>query len=102
MNAIDKYYGTGGAVEDLSNSLSVGGEMDFAEFEVVEEEDEEINENEMFNEAEQAPVVKLVNQLLAKAVIDKASDIHIEPYEKTLRIRFRIDGIFAGCSISRT
>lgn len=92
MNAINKYYGTGGAVDDLTNSLAAGTDVDFTEFEVVEEEEETVDENEIFNEAEQAPVVKLVNQLLAKAVIDKASDIHIEPYEKTLRIRFRIDG----------
>jgi type II secretion system protein E len=44
-------------------------------------------------EAEQAPVVKLVNMILIQAVKDKASDIHIEPDEDKLRVRFRIDGI---------
>jgi len=44
-------------------------------------------------EAQEKPVIKLVNYLITSAVQKEASDIHIEPYEKTLRIRFRIDGI---------
>jgi len=43
--------------------------------------------------AEQAPVVKLVNLILMDAIRKQASDVHIEPYEKTLRVRFRIDGV---------
>ena len=41
----------------------------------------------------EAPIVKLVNSLIADAVRKGASDIHIEPYEKSLRVRFRIDGV---------
>jgi type IV pilus assembly protein PilB len=44
-------------------------------------------------EAQEKPVIKLVNYLITSAVKNGASDIHIEPYEKTLRIRFRIDGV---------
>ena len=44
--------------------------------------------------AEEAPVVKLVNYILREAITKKASDIHIEPYEKVLRVRLRIDGAF--------
>ncbi|GKT07847.1 type IV-A pilus assembly ATPase PilB [Desulforhabdus sp. TSK] len=43
--------------------------------------------------AEQAPVVKLVNYILLDAIRKQASDIHIEPYEKAMRVRFRIDGV---------
>ena len=43
--------------------------------------------------AEEAPVVRLVNMLITRATVDRASDIHIEPTEKDLRIRFRIDGV---------
>jgi type IV pilus assembly protein PilB len=43
--------------------------------------------------AEQAPVVKLVNHLLMDAIRKQASDIHLEPYEKSMRVRFRIDGV---------
>ena len=42
---------------------------------------------------EEAPIVKLVNMLITKAASDRASDIHIEPTEKDLRIRFRVDGV---------
>jgi type IV pilus assembly protein PilB len=43
--------------------------------------------------AEEAPVVKLVNRILADAIVKGASDIHFEPYEKFFRVRFRIDGV---------
>jgi type IV pilus assembly protein PilB len=43
--------------------------------------------------AEEAPIVKLVNYIITKAVTDRASDIHIEPQEKDLRVRFRVDGV---------
>ncbi len=61
------------------------------EFEVVETEEEESDQSGL-SLAEEAPIVKLVNSLIADAVRKGASDIHIEPYEKALRVRFRIDG----------
>ena len=65
-----------------------------AEFEATDEDDEEsINVNALRHGSEDAPVVKLVNMVLIDAIKKGASDIHIEPYEKTYRIRFRIDGI---------
>src|SRR5690606_25794499 len=45
------------------------------------------------NAAEEAPVVRLVNAVLLDAIRRKASDIHIEPYEKAFRVRYRIDGV---------
>ncbi len=62
------------------------------EFEVVEE-NEEIDLAELAKASEDAPVVRLVNVLLVDALRRGASDIHIEPYEKDFRIRFRIDGV---------
>ncbi|PIE35543.1 type IV-A pilus assembly ATPase PilB [candidate division KSB3 bacterium] len=56
--------------------------------EVYEEEDEDVNPLE----AEGAPVIKLVNGILLNAVTRKVSDIHIEPYEKAYRVRYRLDG----------
>ena len=56
--------------------------------EVVEEEDETVNPLE----AENAPVIKLVNGILLNAIKRKVSDIHIEPYEKAYRVRYRLDG----------
>lgn len=54
---------------------------------------EEMDLSFLEDQAEQAPVVKLVNHILMDAIRKQASDIHIEPYEKTLRVRFRIDGV---------
>lgn len=62
------------------------------EFEVVEE-NEEIDLAELAKASEDAPVVRLVNVLLVDSLRRGASDIHIEPYEKDFRIRFRIDGV---------
>jgi len=60
--------------------------------EVVDDEDE-IDLSNLTRMSEDAPVVRLVNVLLADALQRGASDIHIEPYEKEMRIRFRIDGV---------
>lgn len=59
----------------------------------VVDTDENINFSELEKSTEDAPVVKLVNAVMADAIKKGASDIHIEPYEKTFRVRFRIDGI---------
>ena len=64
-----------------------------AEFDTMEDEDEGINVGALKRGSEDAPVVKLVNMVLIDAIKRGASDIHIEPYERTYRIRFRIDGI---------
>ncbi|MEJ5299738.1 MAG: type IV-A pilus assembly ATPase PilB [Thermodesulforhabdaceae bacterium] len=63
------------------------------DIELTTEGPEDLDLAEIQGEAGDAPVVKLVNSLLTDAIRKKASDIHIEPYEKTLRIRYRIDGI---------
>jgi type IV pilus assembly protein PilB len=63
-----------------------------AEFELLEDNDE-IDLAELAKSSEDAPVVRLVNVLLVDALRRGASDIHVEPYEKDFRIRFRIDGV---------
>ncbi len=81
--AIDKYYAT----TDSLASIMEGIEDDI---ELVEDSgDDDVGAQEGQN----APVVKLVNTLLAEAVKMGASDIHIEPYEKNLRVRYRVDGV---------
>jgi type IV pilus assembly protein PilB len=62
------------------------------EFELIQEE-EEIDVQEIQKTVEDAPVVKLVSFILSDAVKKRASDIHIEPYEKEFRVRYRIDGV---------
>ncbi|HEV2394604.1 MAG TPA: ATPase, T2SS/T4P/T4SS family [Verrucomicrobiae bacterium] len=54
---------------------------------------EEVNLDQLAASSEEAPVIKLANLILVQAVKDRASDIHIEPFEKGLRLRYRIDGV---------
>ncbi|GFE61261.1 type IV-A pilus assembly ATPase PilB [Geobacter sp. AOG2] len=84
--AIDKHY-------DQSASLAdVMGDMDFEDVEVVGDTDD-VDVNSLEKATEDAPVVKMVNAILQDAIRKKASDIHIEPYEKVFRVRYRIDGV---------
>jgi type II secretion system protein E len=53
---------------------------------------EEIDVDRLAEDSEDAPVIKIVNLIMVQAIRDKASDIHIEPFQKTLKLRFRVDG----------
>lgn len=64
-----------------------------ADFEDIEDEGDSVNLNELTKAGEDAPIIKLANMVLIDAIKRGASDIHIEPYEKEYRIRYRIDGI---------
>ncbi|WLT30608.1 GspE/PulE family protein [Geothrix sp. PMB-07] len=64
-----------------------------AEFDAADDDEDSVNVGNLKRGSEDAPVVKLVNMVLIDAIKRGASDIHIEPYEKNYRIRFRIDGI---------
>ena len=66
--------------------------VDEAALEVLEEE-EELDIADLEAAADEAPVVRLVNLILTDAIKRGASDIHIEPYEKTYRVRYRVDGM---------
>jgi type IV pilus assembly protein PilB len=86
---------TGSTLEMASRGLeelqaSLGGGADDVE---VLEELQEISAEALARQGEDAPVVRLVNVVLMSAIQKGASDIHIEPYEKELRVRYRIDGI---------
>ncbi len=100
QNAIKKYYGTSRemelakVMEDLVASTTAqpdyGEDIDQLE---LEGDQEEIDLENLEKMAEDAPVVKLVNVILVDALRRGASDIHIEPYEKEFRVRFRMDGV---------
>jgi type IV pilus assembly protein PilB len=62
------------------------------DIEVGKEEKQEVSLEEMMESAEGAPVIRMVNMMLVEALRTRASDIHIEPQEKALRLRYRIDG----------
>jgi type IV pilus assembly protein PilB len=89
--AIDNYYGTTSSLE-LKKVMEDLQTQESADLEVLED-DEEMDVNQLADASEEAPVVKLCNLILTDAIKRGASDIHIEPYEKEYRVRFRIDGI---------
>jgi type IV pilus assembly protein PilB len=120
QQAISKYYGTSREIElapvvvdevvfetaaskssngggithaDLVSLDSIDFDTDRTEDVEVLEDNEEIDLTTLSRMSEDAPVVRLVNVLLVDALRRGASDIHVEPYEKELRIRFRIDGV---------
>ena len=116
LDSIDKYYGIGGGASEKPKAggpvvtQEVPGEsaldaaarsltdmpamLDSAAGDVeVMEELEEISAEMLTRQGEEAPVIKLVNVVLMSAISKGASDIHIEPYEKEYRVRYRIDGI---------
>ena len=117
LDSIDKYYGAGGpaqtqssrggatatstpeptgesALDMATRSLTEMPTMlgDSGDVEVMEDL-EEISAEMLTRQGEEAPVIKLVNVILMSAISKGASDIHIEPYEKEYRVRYRMDGI---------
>lgn len=84
--AIDKYYDQSASLADVMDNL------DMEDLELVDTDDE-VDLSSLEKATEDAPVVKLVNLILMDAIKRKASDIHVEPYEKTFRVRYRIDGV---------
>lgn len=88
-DAIKKYYGIGAAtVEELMEDKGSDGAID------VERAVEDIDEM-----AEDAAIVRFVNQIIAEAMSDRATDIHVEPLEHELRVRYRIDGMLYEAAI---
>ncbi|MGD0337021.1 MAG: type II secretion system ATPase GspE [Candidatus Omnitrophota bacterium] len=88
--SLGQYYGTKGTMEDLIKTMH--------EEKLGFKEEKEIDLNKLGEIADQAPVIKLVNLTIMKAVKEGASDIHIEPEEEGLNIRLRVDGMLYGVS----
>lgn len=84
QKVIDSYYGVMGSMDDVIKKIDKEKLIGIGE---------NAKESELVEIAEDAPVVKLVNLLITQAVKDRASDIHIEPEERLLRVRYRIDGV---------
>ncbi|OQA33816.1 MAG: Type II secretion system protein E [Candidatus Dependentiae bacterium ADurb.Bin331] len=86
IDAINRYYpleGTKQMIEELGEEKGAPEAVDFAE----------IEDKDILSMATEAPIIKLVNHILVQAVKRGASDIHIEPFEKEVRVRYRIDGV---------
>ncbi len=88
-DAIKKYYGIGAdTVEEMMNGETA---------EVLEVERKDVEDIDQM--AEDASIVRFVNQIIAESFTDRATDIHVEPLEKELRIRYRIDGVLYEAAI---
>ncbi len=84
-NAIEQYYGASSSLEDVIKDIDKQNRF--------QPKETEFDSARLAEIAEEAPVIKLVNMVIMQAVKDRASDIHIEPEENRLAVRFRIDGI---------
>jgi type IV pilus assembly protein PilB len=84
--AVEKYYDQSASLEEVM------GDFDDSDIDLVHDADD-VDVNALAKESEDAPVIKLVNLVLTEAVKKGASDIHVEPYEKSFRVRYRIDGV---------
>ena len=83
----------GGSMEDIIQDAERRADGDADELEVAEQEGDQVNLDQLSASVEEAPVIKLANLILMQAIKDRASDIHIEPFEKKVSLRYRIDGV---------
>jgi type IV pilus assembly protein PilB len=93
LNAIDA--AKSGSMEDLIQDAQKqsDSESEADTLEAVKEFSEEVNLDQLAASSEEAPVIKLANLIILQAIKDRASDIHLEPFEKVMRLRYRIDGV---------
>ncbi|MCK5632973.1 Flp pilus assembly complex ATPase component TadA, partial [bacterium] len=86
VDAINRYYPLGGAkqmIEELEEETEFQEKVEF----------DQVDEKDILGMAAEAPIIKLVNHILFQAVKRGASDIHVEPFEKEISVRYRIDGV---------
>jgi type IV pilus assembly protein PilB len=90
----------GGSMEDIIEDAKkkADGEADDDHVELARESVEEVNLDQLAASSEEAPVIKLANLILVQAIKDRASDIHLEPFEKSVRLRYRIDGVLVDAT----
>jgi type IV pilus assembly protein PilB len=84
-----------GSMEDLIQDAQKrsDAEGDGDTLEAIKESREDVNLDQLAASSEEAPVIKLANLIVLQAIKDRASDIHLEPFEKVMRLRYRIDGV---------
>ncbi len=90
--AISKYYGASDSIR-VKEIIDEIESADDGSVNVVEEEEEEYDIQELTRSTEEAPVITLVNTIFMDAIKKGASDVHFEPYERSFRVRYRIDGV---------
>jgi len=93
LNAIDS--AKSGSMEDIIQDAEKKRDAEAADadtLEAVKEAAEDLNIDQLAASSEEAPVIKLANLIILQAIKDRASDIHLEPFEKVMRLRYRVDG----------
>ncbi len=91
-DAINKYYGATDSIR-VKEIIDEIAQADDGAVDVIEEEGEEYSMEELVHSTEEAPVITLVNTIFMDAIRKGASDVHFEPYERSFRVRYRIDGV---------
>jgi type IV pilus assembly protein PilB len=94
LNALDS--SKGGSMEDIIQDAQKQQDEEDSETDTVEavrEGLEEVNLDQLAASSGEAPVIKLANLIIVQAIKDRASDIHLEPFEKNMRLRYRVDGV---------
>ena len=94
LNAFDAAK-SGGSMEDIIQDAKKQSEADADadSIEAIKEGVEEVNLDQLAASSGEAPVIKLANLIIVQAIKDRASDIHLEPFEKGMRLRYRVDGV---------
>jgi len=84
-----------GSMEDIIQSAQKQQEAEdeASSVENIKAVDEDVSLDKLAASSEEAPVIKLANLVIMQAIKDRASDIHLEPFEKTMRLRYRVDGV---------
>jgi type IV pilus assembly protein PilB len=94
LNALDA--AKSGSMEDIIQDAEKKRDAEAGDadtLESVKEAVEDMNLDQLAASSEEAPVIKLANLIILQAIKDRASDIHLEPFEKVMRLRYRIDGV---------
>ena len=93
--AVEEFY------QEIRSSDKVGEILDKLDLTIGEEGDEVVDLAALRQQVEDAPVVRLVNLMLAEAIDDRASDIHVEPSRDRITVRYRLDGVLHEVKIGR-
>lgn len=92
MKSINQQYGVTDLVE-VEETVKDISAQDFGNMDFEDDMDEEIALDKLKEMVDEAPIVRVVNLIISQAINDKASDIHIEPEAKSVRVRYRVDGV---------
>lgn len=89
LKALDSFYG----VEGTATVTEISQDIETEDFEIVTEQEQDTDEEEAVDESEKAPIIRMVNLIVKEALKQRASDIHMEPMEDNMRVRYRVDGV---------